>query len=190
MSDIPQSLPPPPPRWVIDLDSKPVPKAKSSSLPDPPGYSAPTFGNSKRSAVVTKGNARKPPTAEETDLLKIKKSWEVALGPAKQLPMTAIMMYMSGNTLQIFSVMMVFMAFQNPIKALIAINQAFARFETEGTKGRLWIVKGVYVLMQIVALAMGIWKVNAMGLLPTTRSDWLAWETEREPLETAIHMFR
>jgi hypothetical protein len=27
-------------------------------------------------------------------------------------------------------------------------------------------VKVVYVVMQLVALALGIWKVNAMGLLP------------------------
>jgi len=43
------------------------------------------------------------------DTLKLKKSWEIALGPAKQLPMQAIMGYMSGNGLQIFSIMMVFM---------------------------------------------------------------------------------
>jgi ER membrane protein complex subunit 4 len=53
--------------------------------------------------------ARKPPTPEETETLKLKKAWEVALGPAKQLPMQAIMGYMSGNSLQIFSIMMVFM---------------------------------------------------------------------------------
>lgn len=80
--------------------------------------------------------------------------------------MNAIMMYMSGNTLQIFSVMMVFMLFQNPVKALLGINQAFAKFETDGTRGRLLFVKAVYVLMQGVALGLGIWKVNGMGLLP------------------------
>ena len=41
--------------------------------------------------------------------LKLKKAWEIALAPAKQLPMQAIMMYMSGNSLQIFSIMMVYM---------------------------------------------------------------------------------
>ena len=80
--------------------------------------------------------------------------------------MNAIMMYMSGNTLQIFSIMMVFMLFQNPIKGLLAVNQVFAKFETDGTRARLWAVKAVYVLMQLVALALGIWKVNGMGLLP------------------------
>lgn len=33
---------------------------------------------------------RKPPTTEETDSLKLKKAWELAIAPAKQLPMNAI----------------------------------------------------------------------------------------------------
>lgn len=77
--------------------------------------------------------------------------------------MTAFMMYMSGNGLQIFSIMMVFMAFKNPIMGLMATNQAFTRFESEGTKSQLLMVKAVYVGMQILALALGIWKVNGMG---------------------------
>jgi ER membrane protein complex subunit 4 len=76
------------------------------------------------------------------------------------------MMYMSGNSLQIFSVMMVFMLFKAPIQALIGLPDAFSRFETDGTRGRLWVVKLVYVLIQFVALGFGIWKVNGMGLLP------------------------
>jgi len=123
------------------------------------------------------------------DTLKLKKAWEVALAPVKQLPMTAIMMYMSGNSLQIFSIMMVGMAFKNPIMGLMATNQAFEKLESEGIKSKIIMVKAVYVAMQLLALALGIWKVNGMGLLPTTRSDWLAWETARDPLEIAIPAF-
>jgi hypothetical protein len=36
------TLPPPPPQWVMDLNSPPASKAKPSSLPDPPGYSSTT----------------------------------------------------------------------------------------------------------------------------------------------------
>lgn len=110
--------------------------------------------------------ARKSQTPEEMDTLKIKKAWEVALGPIKGLPMTGIMMYMSGNSLQIFSIMMVFMAFKNPLMGILATNQAFERFETDGNRARLLQVKLAYVAMQVVALALGVWKVNSMGLLP------------------------
>ena len=100
------------------------------------------------------------------DTLKLKKAWEVALAPIKSLPMTFFMMYMSGNTLQIFSIMMVFMAFKNPIMGLVGTNQAFERFETETNKAQLFKVKIAYVVMQLVALGVGMWKINAMGLLP------------------------
>ena len=100
------------------------------------------------------------------DTLKLKKAWEVAIAPAKQLPMNAFGMYMSGNSLQIFSIMMVFMLFKGPITALINIQNVFARFESEGTRDRLIMVKLAYVACNFLALALGIWKVNGMGLLP------------------------
>ena len=54
------------------------------------------------------------------DTLKLKKCWEIALGPAKQLPMQGIMAYMSGSSLQIFSIMMVFMLY-------VSVGPGFAR---------------------------------------------------------------
>ncbi|KAM7214344.1 Protein of unknown function (DUF1077) domain containing protein [Rhypophila decipiens] len=171
------------PRWVENLKNPPAYKAKGPSLPDPPGFPSSQTPSSKKDSKVAQ---RKAPTTEEMDTLKVKKAWEVALGPVKGLPMTGIMMYMSGNSLQIFSIMMVFMAFKNPIMGILATNQAFERFETDTNKGQILQVKLAYVVMQLLALGLGIWKVNAMGLLPTTRSDWLAWEAQREPLEHAI----
>jgi ER membrane protein complex subunit 4 len=120
----------------------------------------------QKQQTSTKAAVRAPPTTAEMDTLKLKKAWEVALAPVKQLPMTAIMMYMSGNSLQIFSIMMVGMAFKNPIMGLVATNQAFEKFESPGLREKLLMVKVVYVAMQIIALALGVWKVNGMGLLP------------------------
>lgn len=176
--------PPPPPQWVLDLHSPPKPKTKAS-IPDPPGYSASSSGKARASLHPQKNparpaNNRSPPSqrsaaskaqllkapTEETDTLKIKKSWELALAPAKALPMNAIMMYMSGNSLQIFSIMMVFMLFKNPIQGLLQTNSVFTRYETEGTRKTLWMAKAMYVAMNLLALGLGIWKVNGMGLLP------------------------
>lgn len=138
-----------------------------SPLPAHPKVPPSLTPTPQRSNAASKAQpARKAPTAEETDTLKLKKSWELALAPAKQLPMNAIMMYMSGNSLQIFSIMMVFMLFKAPIQGLVATNQVFTRYETDGTRGRMWLVKATYVLMQLVALSLGVWKVNGMGLLP------------------------
>jgi len=187
------AIPPPPPQWVLDLNSSAPPKSKNAGYPDPPGYSTSTTvskssnksGTKSQKDASTSVSVRKAPTTEEMDTLKLKKAWEIAIAPAKQLPMNAIGMYMSGNSLQIFSIMMVFMLFKGPIQAIINIQNVFARFETEGTKQQIIMVKLVYIAMNLLAMGLGIWKVNGMGLLPTTRSDWLAWETAREPMYTA-----
>ena len=76
------------------------------------------------------------------------------------------MMYMSGNSLQIFSIMMTVMLFMNPIKALSAVGSTFSRFDNERTHARLWPVKLAFIALQLATIALGIWKVNGMGLLP------------------------
>lgn len=73
---------------------------------------------------------------------------------------------MTGNSLQVFSIMMVFMLFKTPITAVLAIQATFSRFETEGTKPKMLLVKLVYILCNALSLALGIYKVNQMGLLP------------------------
>jgi hypothetical protein len=110
--------------------------------------------------------AATPASASETDDLFLKKAWEIALAPAKAIPMNAIMMYMSGNSLQIFSIMMTVMLFMNPIKALSAVGSTFSRYDNERTHARLWPVKLAFIALQLATIALGIWKVNGMGLLP------------------------
>lgn len=100
------------------------------------------------------------------DTLKLKKSWELAIAPAKQLPMNAIGMWMTGNSLQIFSIFMVFTLFRGPLSALLNMQATFARFETERTRSQMVGVKVVYVLTNLLALALGVYKVDRMGLLP------------------------
>ncbi|KAI9731627.1 MAG: hypothetical protein M1818_007757 [Claussenomyces sp. TS43310] len=164
MSEQTASSLPPPPQWVLELNSPPVTRAKNAGIPDPPGFASAISG-SKKQIAAAKQTARKPPTTAEMDTLKVKKAWEIALAPVKQLPMTAFMMYMSGNSLQIFSIMMVVMAFKNPIMGLVATNSAFQRFESEGTKEQLVVVKAAYVACQLLALALGVWKDNTFGLV-------------------------
>lgn len=159
--------PPPPPQWVIDLSSTTPSKPKPGTYADPPGYTTstalqPSRNKSSKNAVVP----RKQPSADEMDTLKLKKAWELAIAPAKQLPMNAIGMYMTGNSLQIFSIMMVFMLFKGPITAVLNIQNTFSRLETDGNRGQMMMAKAAFVGCNCLALALGIWKVNGMGLLP------------------------
>ncbi|KAF8961043.1 hypothetical protein BGZ46_001458 [Entomortierella lignicola] len=125
----------------------------------------------------------------DNELLKVKKAWDVALAPGKQLPMQAFMLWMSGNSVQIFSVAITAMLMFSPIRALVGMSQVFERYETVSPvkvsflENKLALPKLTYVAMQILTILLGMWKLNSMGLLPTSHSDWLAFLDPKVPLE-------
>ena len=41
----------------------------------------------------------------------------------------------------------------------------------------LALQKLVYLICNLLTLALGLWKCRSMGLLPTGTGDWLAFET-------------
>jgi hypothetical protein len=67
----------------------------------------------------TKANPAPPASYAE---LKEKRAWDLAISPAKSLPMQAFMLYMSGGGVQIFSMGIVFMLLLSPFKNVAAIN--------------------------------------------------------------------
>ncbi|TFY53575.1 hypothetical protein EVG20_g10051 [Dentipellis fragilis] len=163
----------------VSLDSK------WRNLPPPPGFS---------SAVSTKGPSKTSSTdaTASYEALKAKRAWDFAIAPAKQLPMQAFMLYMSGGGVQIFSIGIVAMLLFSPFKNLAGINAAFAQFapsiSTSKTKqsapdadATAWttlaLPKLAYLACNVLTLALGLWKCRAMGLLPTGTGDWLAFET-------------
>src|SRR5271170_3646401 len=70
------------------------------------------------------------------------------------------------------------------IKSLLAFNAPFVPLDSPTTQGRVLQAKAVYFLMQLLVMAMGVYKVWVMGLLPTSGSDFLAWKSER-PVPTS-----
>jgi len=56
--------------------------------------------------------------------ISLQKSWDIALGPLKQLPMNLFIMWMAGNSISIFPIMMVGMMFIRPIQAFLSIQHS------------------------------------------------------------------
>jgi hypothetical protein len=57
---------------------------------------------------------------------------------------------------------------------------AFERFEPTGAaknhpEASLLQAKATFLALQLITIGLGVYKINAMGLLPTTTSDWLAF---------------
>lgn len=131
-----------------------------TTLASPPAYS---MSSALNSSEVTK-------KSDPSHLIK-KKSWELALAPLKQVPMNLFIMYMAGNSISIFPIMMVGMLFMRPIQALFSINSTFKMVENSSAVGQ----KFVYLLGNFINIGLALYKCQSMGLLPTHSSDWLAF---------------
>ncbi|OWA51202.1 putative ER membrane protein complex subunit 4 [Hypsibius exemplaris] len=136
-------------------------------LPRPVGYN-PNIAFS--SELQTKGT--------DTDLI-VKRSWDIALAPIKQVPMNLFIMWMSGNAISLFPIMMVVMMFFKPVKAIFSAQSTFKTIEGKYAP----LQKLVYLLGNVVALGIALYKCNSMGLLPTEPSDWLSFEKPLERVE-------
>ncbi|XP_043542457.1 ER membrane protein complex subunit 4, partial [Chiloscyllium plagiosum] len=76
-------------------------------------------------------------SVQETDRILVeKRCWDIALGPLKQVPMNLFIMYMAGNTISIFPIMMVCMMAWRPIQALMSMSASEYRTQICGIEAR------------------------------------------------------
>jgi hypothetical protein len=113
----------------------------------------------------------------------------IAYGPGKNLLSTAFMLWMSGSSIQIFSIMMTGMALINPLKAIFSVNDAFKAFDREEGVD-LKLPKLIFVGLQVLALAVGLYKCSTMGLLPLTSADWVGYLPDVYFKETSFIPFQ
>ncbi|EDV29626.1 ER membrane protein complex subunit 4 [Trichoplax sp. H2] len=152
-------------KWSLDFSNRNDPSWRPPDVASPIGYLDKT---------ITDPDSRVSDAA-----LVAKKAWDVATSPLKQLPMNLFIMWMSGDSISIFPVMMVGMMLFRPIKAILSINSITENFEGSQVVAQMM----VYVLSNILSLALALYKCSSMGLLPTTDSDWLAFMQPPKHLE-------
>lgn len=68
------------------------------------------------------------------------------------------------------------MFFTAPFKQLAGVNEQFSKLESPTNASTILFFKIIYVLGVLASVGVGVWKLSGMGLLPNTRSDWVAWE--------------
>lgn len=151
-------------KWMIDFNTRSK-SDRQVSLPSPVGFC-------DVSTAVDR--------VRDTDsVLIVKKSWDIALGPIKQVPMNVFIMWMAGSSISIFPIMMVGMMFFRPIQALIGIQNTFNMIEG----GQAPIQKLTYLVGNLVCLGLAVYKCQVMGLLPSHASDWLAFVEPQQRME-------
>ncbi|AED91596.1 TMEM85/ER membrane protein complex subunit 4 [Arabidopsis suecica] len=150
-------------RWAVEFsDQSTVPSSRD--ILDPPGFSRASQEQDDSA------NSRQKKDAEAT--WKLQKAWEVAQSPFKNLMMMGFMMWMAGNTVHLFSIGITFSALWQPISALQSVGKIFEPFKDN--KVELLMPKLVFLALNLGGLALGVWKLNTLGLLPTHASDWVS----------------
>jgi ER membrane protein complex subunit 4 len=126
-------------------------------------------------------------TAEKLLEAKRRAAMNIAYGPGKGLLTTGFMLWMSGSSIQIFSIMMTGMALFNPLKAIATVNELFRQFDKEeGVDTK--IPKLIFLALQVLSLGVALYKCSTMGLLPVTSVDWVEYLPKVEYVEQGMRL--
>eukprot|EP00555_Chaetoceros_dichaeta_P002254 CAMPEP_0198252932 /NCGR_PEP_ID=MMETSP1447-20131203/3406_1 /TAXON_ID=420782 /ORGANISM="Chaetoceros dichaeta, Strain CCMP1751" /LENGTH=159 /DNA_ID=CAMNT_0043938375 /DNA_START=262 /DNA_END=741 /DNA_ORIENTATION=- len=96
----------------------------------------------------------------------------MATSPGKSIMMNGFMMYMSGSSLNMWSLNVTGMSILTPIKSILGMNFAFKKFEDPDGKVDMQMAKVLFALLNLIWLGVGLYKMSKMRLLPTTSADW------------------
>ena len=113
-------------------------------------------------------------------LKKKQKAMSIAMAPGQQIAMNAFMMYMSGSGLNIFSISVTSTAILSPLHAITTMQTIFQPLGED-----LQMPKLLYLVLNLVWLAIGMYKLNSMKLLPMTSADWTGSVVWKEMMETS-----
>ncbi|VDL76924.1 unnamed protein product [Nippostrongylus brasiliensis] len=164
-------------QWKLDYSVSSRNCRTSDNAFNPPGFHP--------GATSAQHHVDSEQSSEQQEHLAKKRAWDVAMAPAKSLPMNMFMMYMAGRSVSIFPIMMVGMMLWRPAKALFSVNATFKPLEDQNTGGMI-VHKIIFVLGNLGAIALAIYKVHTMGLLPNTPSDWLEFIPQAQRVQYSI----
>uniref|UniRef100_K3WTT5 ER membrane protein complex subunit 4 n=1 Tax=Globisporangium ultimum (strain ATCC 200006 / CBS 805.95 / DAOM BR144) TaxID=431595 RepID=K3WTT5_GLOUD len=165
-------------KWHVELN-----EARESDLPgrlEPIGFCRGFVADRENSNAVAK-------TASNTQELKKKRAMEIGTAPFKSLLQTGFMMWMSGSSVNIFSIMVTGMIIMNTLKSFFNIQTAF----TSVNDGVIDLMqpKLVYIAGNLANVALALYKCAGMGLLPTTAADWTWLLPIKQAVETSAYAF-
>mmetsp|Transcript_49926 Transcript_49926/g.79007 ORF Transcript_49926/g.79007 Transcript_49926/m.79007 type:complete len:168 (+) Transcript_49926:50-553(+) len=157
--------------WEFDkLDAT----GRVGHLPDPPGYELKTEDASAKSAGSKTSSSSKAALLE-------KKAWETCLAPIQSVGMNLFMLWMSGSSPGIFSIMILGYCMTSIVGQYSRMNTAFAPYKEINHS----LQKLAYFALCTVSLAYLLYHASGMGVLPTSSGDWIAFIPTQQVTEIA-----
>lgn len=151
-------------RWKVNFDGGGIVSRKPAA--EPPGYRA---SGAKELEPRPSGAAQKSAEAVKRKQAAL---MQRAMDPAKQAGFMCFMLYMSGNTLQVFSIMMLVSCISLPLAAIVNVAKALPR--DEDGELQVFLPRLTFCAIQLGQFVFAMYKLNTMGLLPTYASDWVS----------------
>jgi Protein of unknown function (DUF1077) len=102
-------------------------------------------------------------------------AWRDATQPTRGLCTSALMLYMCGNSVQIFSVMTVVTVLVMHVQALLGTRALFRGVmqREPDLAGHLLPQIAIHAFLCLIGVAAALYKCGKMGFLPTEESDWI-----------------
>eukprot|EP00210_Caulerpa_lentillifera_P006172 g5897.t1 len=152
-------------RWRVSFEDS-TGTTPVKQIPTPPGFSA----NPSREMTTGSTSMPKKKDVEIQKLQQVLQSRAVA--PFKQVGVLCFMMYMSANTIQIFTILTTFSGIGTSLQAIMKSGDMFK----PDSFGQLDVFtpRLLYCLIHMLAVIFGLYKLNTIGLLPTHASDWFS----------------
>jgi Protein of unknown function (DUF1077) len=102
----------------------------------------------------------------------LQQAWNTATSPMSSIFMNVFMFWMMGSSVHIFTLVFMFSILYNSVKTMSTADEVFKKYET--IKDAVTFYKLIYIALNGVVLAFGLYKLYGMGLLPLHAADYVA----------------
>ena len=160
-----------------------VPRAEQNRATTTTTTTTSTAQQQRAATVATRRAIDAEALAREHSKFRLHKAFQFAQSQLSGIGMMAFMMWMSGNSVQVFSIMATFGGIAQTIKAILNSKATFERFADKYTD--VTVPRMMFCSIQVVGLSLALNKLNAMGLLPTHASDWVSGLAPPRAIERA-----
>ena len=96
--------------------------------------------------------------------------------------MFLFIMWMTGNSLSIYTIMFTVSFATKPFSSILTVNKSFKMFKHKDLN--LMLPKIAYIAANMVIVAMAAYKFSNLGIIPVQPSDWAGLLSPRTPIES------
>ncbi|CAN8069591.1 unnamed protein product [Agarophyton chilense] len=100
-------------------------------------------------------------------------SWQIANQPIRTLVTSAFALFMAGSSVQFFSIASTLTVLFMHFRCVLGTFDAFAPVRKQLKFGELAPQMIWRIALSVIGIAVGIWKAEQLGFLPTSESDWV-----------------